>query len=107
MSGFEVRIQGDARVVVSGEVDMATAPELGEAMRSVASTGVLRLVVDLADVSFMDSSGLGMLAAMHREQSARGGVVVIASASNSVMAVLQVSGLDKLLVMDETPAVVD
>ena len=58
MSGFEVCIRGDGRVVVLGEVDMATAPELSEAIESLINTGAQRVVVDAAGVTFMDSTGL-------------------------------------------------
>ena len=44
----------------TGEIDMATAPLLEKHLLAAASEGVTSIVVDLADVTFMDSSGLNM-----------------------------------------------
>jgi anti-sigma B factor antagonist len=51
-----------ARIVPKGEIDMATAPDLEAAIRGLASdSGVRRVLVDLAGVTFLDSSGLHVL----------------------------------------------
>jgi len=53
---------GETFVAVTGEIDLATAPELRAALMTVAG----HLTVDLAGVSFMDSSGLGALVAAQK-----------------------------------------
>lgn len=56
-----------AVVAASGEVDMATAPDLEAVIAGELSDGrVDVLVIDLMDVSFMDSSGLAVLVATHQ-----------------------------------------
>lgn len=45
-------------VVVHGEIDIATAGQVGERLREVAEAGFPRVVLDLRDVSFIDASGL-------------------------------------------------
>src|SRR6188768_2014668 len=103
MSGFAVCIEGDGRVVVVGEVDMATAPQLTGAIESLISTGAQRVVVDAAGVTFMDSSGLAALCLGRAKLEAEGGVLVLGAVSRQVEAVLQIAGLESTFVR-ETPA---
>lgn len=58
--GIDCRRLGDAmRIVVSGELDVATeATFVEEAERSMASTDATRVVIDLQELAFADSSGL-------------------------------------------------
>jgi anti-anti-sigma factor len=61
MGQFEVRIEGDSRLVVRGEVDLATSPQLVSAIESLGVSGPQRVVVDLGAVTFIDSTGLSAL----------------------------------------------
>jgi anti-sigma B factor antagonist len=54
---------GSAVLTVSGEVDLATAPALHTALLAMMERGSAKLVVDMAEVTFMDSSGLSALLA--------------------------------------------
>jgi len=49
---------GRYRLAVSGELDLATAPELGAAIETLCKAGALCIVIDLQAVKFIDSSGL-------------------------------------------------
>jgi anti-anti-sigma factor len=48
-------------LVLAGELDMASAPKLDQALRELEATDPLCIVVDLRDLAFMDSSGLALL----------------------------------------------
>lgn len=48
-------------IAVSGEVDLATSPELDVAIIAAIDSGTSSVAIDLTDVSFMDSSGLGVI----------------------------------------------
>lgn len=66
------RSAAGAMVLVRGEVDLATAPELDEVLAAIgASDGPV--VVDLSEVSFLDSSGLSVLVRSHQCLRASGG----------------------------------
>ena len=60
------------RVVVRGEVDVATASALGTFVRDAMSPGITEQVVDLAEVTFLDSSGVRVLVLASREAAAKG-----------------------------------
>jgi anti-anti-sigma factor len=63
-------------VVVCGEVKMATAPELGEALASVLAYDPLHLVVDLANTTFFDCSGIRLLVSAKNHMSEGSKVIV-------------------------------
>jgi anti-sigma B factor antagonist len=54
---FEVE-SGPGRVVVAGEIDLRTAPELRVALDAAAGEQGAELVIDLTEVTFIDSSGI-------------------------------------------------
>ena len=104
MSVFAVRIEGDARVVVSGELDPATAPQLASAVEALASGGAQRVVVDLAAVSFIDSTGVSGLLLEQAKLEANGAVFVLGPTSAQVDSVLQMVGLAAEFVRDDNAA---
>jgi anti-sigma B factor antagonist len=87
-----------ADIAVAGDLDMAAAFKLeSEVDRILSSPGVGRLVLDLADVSFMDSAGLGTLLAI-REQAARQRIEFgIARASGPVGRILDATATRSVL----------
>lgn len=78
---------------LSGDIDMATAPtirfRIGEALTMSTQRAI---ILDLADVTFMDSSGVGVLVTTMRE----GAHVRLRNVPDIVMRVLQLSGVDAL-----------
>src|SRR4051794_41985690 len=60
-------------VTVTGEVDVETAPRLRSALLSTADQPALMVVVDLRDVTFLDSTGLGVLVAGLKRARENGG----------------------------------
>jgi anti-sigma B factor antagonist len=84
---FELRstLVADAAIVeVIGEVDMATAPQLAAAIGSVNET-VRRVVVNLSEVSFLDSSALNALVHSQRELARRDVAFRVVSPSDRVV----------------------
>ena len=89
-----LRPTGDvAVVVVQGEVDLFTAPQLHEALISGIEDGVQRLIVDLSEAPFIDSTGLGVLVAALRRLQSRGGHVDVVCGRANVVRTFEVSGL--------------
>jgi anti-sigma B factor antagonist len=92
VTGFKVHV--DAHVVrVKGELDAATAPTLQAELADTVEEGWDRIVIDLTDVPFVDSSGLGALVAVRKRALEQGTEVVLRSPHDRVRMLLDVTGL--------------
>ena len=86
---------GDTHVVaVSGEVDLFTAPEFKQRVMAPIAAGVERVIVDLTETTFIDSSSLGVLIGAHRRLKSRGGRLVVACDSEAIVKTFRITGLD-------------
>ncbi|WP_084964817.1 STAS domain-containing protein [Thermoactinospora rubra] len=87
---------GDAVVVaVEGELDLFTAPFLRDEVREAIKQDGARLVLDLQQLSFMDSSGLSVLIEAWRLATGEGGDVSLAAPQAPVARILRTTGLDR------------
>ena len=75
----------------TGDIDIATAPEVRKAM--LANAGGRRIVLDLRGVTFMDTSGLQLLVEGRRRAIAEGGAFAIVDGPAAVRRVIEVAGL--------------
>src|SRR5690242_7055527 len=92
-------------VEVAGDLDMATAPQLREGLQGVLDAGTRNVVVDLAGVGFMDSSGLGALVVMFNAARERGGRLCLAATQRPVRTLLTVTSVDQAIaIYDTVPA---
>jgi anti-anti-sigma factor len=92
--GFEVRLEltgGGPGVVASGELDIAAAPAFSGCLHQAVQAAHGRVWVDMAGVTFLDSSGLGVLARVATDV-----VLEIRNASPNVRRVLDIARLDAL-----------
>jgi anti-sigma B factor antagonist len=97
VSDREGRPDTDVEIVeLKGEIEHATITQARHALARALDTGVSHLAVDLTDVTFMDSEGLGLLVAVHKELRGRGGGLVITQASVPVRRVIEITGLTPL-----------
>ncbi|WP_051709114.1 STAS domain-containing protein [Streptomyces sp. NRRL S-350] len=89
---------GPVRVVtVSGELDHDTADGLRTALARPLEGGVRRLVVDLADLRFCDSTGLNILLRAHLDTEAAGLRLDLAGPSATLLRLLAITGADTVL----------
>lgn len=97
--GAETR-QGEGGIWVvriSGEVDMATAPRLNTTFEAIIESGASRVLVELENVSFLDSSGIRSLLLARKHLEEIGATLVIDGMSDSIRHVLEIAGvLDQL-----------
>lgn len=89
-------------VEVSGELDLYSASRLREALLDLHQVGCSRIVVDMAEVEFMDSSGLGTIIGGVKRARAAGGALVLSGAAERVLRILRVTGVVKVLPVFET-----
>ena len=101
----EAKDNGDWSVVeVRGEVDVFTAPKLRERIIELVERGRRNVIVDLAGVTFMDSTGLGILVGCLKRIKEQGGSLALAGPQRPVMRVLTITGLARVFPIHETVA---
>ncbi len=99
------RAQGDTAVAaVSGEIDLRTADTLRTRLTELHAAGFRRLVVDFAEVSFCDATGLGALVAVHNLVREQDGEVRLVRVRPAQLKLLRVTGLHRLFVTDRHDA---
>jgi anti-sigma B factor antagonist len=98
-AAFRVELlERHAVIVASGEIDLFTAPAFREAMQ-VATHVSDRVVVDLTEVTFIDSTGVGVLI---RAPGSRSGTTHLVRPAGIVRKVLHVTQLDQLVTIVDT-----
>lgn len=95
---------GYAVVSAAGEIDAGTEQALRDVLTSVRARGVLRVVVDLAGVAFLASSGIGVLMGACRVLAAEGGSLVLASPRGEVAQILSLTGVSEVIPVAPTVA---
>lgn len=83
-------------VRVTGEIDVCTAPEFKSAINKAIFSGAKNLIVDLTDVSYMDSSGFGTLLGATKRIRPRGGSVSLVGCSEAIERMLRITRLDTI-----------
>lgn len=104
LSGFNVSVAfaGDRVVLgIRGEVDILTAPDLGALVDTVIDEGHRFVVLDLAQLDFMDASGLRVIAHAAQRLNPLAGEVAIRSPSRIVRRMLDLAGLTAVVRFDE------
>jgi anti-anti-sigma factor len=84
-------------VIAQGEIDIATVGSLLAAVTEQLARGAVDLVLDLSTVTFIDSTGLGVLVAAGKKTRDMGGSACLVSREPRVLRVLAVTGIDKAL----------
>jgi anti-sigma B factor antagonist len=91
-------------VTISGEIDLYTAPRLHGELAAVLVDGMPpRVVIDMSGVEFCDSTGMNVLLSCLRRVHERGGELEIASPKPAVRKILQVTGLDSVFKLVDSP----
>jgi anti-anti-sigma factor len=89
-------------VAVGGEIDIMTGPQLREPLHDLIGRGVLHHVIDLSDVTFIDSTGLGILVGERRRLRERGGSVRVVCGPGIARRVLHLTAVDRLIDIHDT-----
>lgn len=89
-------------LVGAGRLNMVGAPKLREAVAEVVNSGSNRVVLDLSEVVFMDSSGLGALIGCLKVARQAGGDLRIANVGQQVRMVLELTSMNRVLTPYDT-----
>ena len=104
---LSVRVQrsnGGAVMWLSGELDMATAPELRQAIVAAVADGATDLVLDLSEVSFCDSVGLGIIVGGLKRARSQGGDLRLRAVPARLAETLALTGLDRAITIEPSVA---
>ena len=94
------RTESAAAARLSGDLDIVTSDDVKRELVELIDAGHPALVLDLSDVGFVDSSGLGVLVAVHRHAESKGGGFVVRSAPPQVRRLFEITRLGDLLTLD-------
>ena len=99
------RLVGHRTVLaVTGEVDLATAPELASAVDTALASGAQELWLDLSGTAFMDSSGLHVLLDAHRRMRGLRRRLAIICPGGAVRRLFEIAGVADALALSEDRA---
>jgi anti-sigma B factor antagonist len=92
---------GSATLVVGGEIDVATSPELRRELHRLIDDDATLIVIDLSATTFIDSSGLGVLVGVLKRlrESGRGDALVLTGLQEPVRKVFDITGLTELFTL--------
>ena len=90
-------------IELEGEVDVYTAPQLKQQMINLLESGAKELVVDLTKVDYLDSTALGVLIGGLKRMRERDGNMVLVCPSPRIRRVFEITGLDKIFDIFNTP----
>ena len=95
-------LNGSVVITVGGEGDVYTAPLLRDTLEQRISAGDSRIIVDLDQVEFIDSTGLGVLVGRLKNVRNRSGSMVIVCTAERVLTVFKLTGLDKVFTITDS-----
>ena len=94
---------GDCAVLrIAGEVEAYTAPRLREHVIDLIDNGVRHIVADLREVTFLDSTGLGVLVGGLKRVRAHDGSLDLVCTQERILKIFRITGLTKVFGIHET-----
>ncbi len=97
---MSLRIESRDRSVtayLTGEIDHHIAAAIrNDIDYSVRDTGAVELILDFSGVTFMDSSGIGLVMGRYRLMNEMGGSVIVQDPPHNIKKVMKLSGIDRL-----------
>lgn len=89
-------------VAVEGEIDVYTAPKLREAISDLVAQGSYHLIIDLTEVEFLDSTGLGVLVGGLKKVRAHDGSMQLVCHQERLLKIFRITGLAKVFTIHDT-----
>jgi anti-sigma B factor antagonist len=94
--------EGVSIVELAGEVDLYTAPEVKRELLKVIEEGAQRVIVDLTDTTFIDSTTLGVLLGGLKRLRAVDGEIVLVCSDRNIRKIFEITLLDRVFPIVET-----
>ena len=91
-------------VYLSGEIDHHSAKGMREEIDKAIEYGMPSLLIlDFSDVTFMDSSGIGLVMGRYRQMEYQGGALQLVNTPPQIYKVMRIAGLHKLATIERAP----
>jgi anti-sigma B factor antagonist len=87
-------VDGVPVLSVKGEVDVYSAPAVSESLTQLLDEGSTTIIVDLTEVAFLDSTGLGALIAARTATDKAGGALPVVCTQDRILKLFNITGLD-------------
>ena len=94
---FDVQhINDETRLTIRGSLDINSAPALAEEIDKIVATKPKKVIVDLAGLDLIDSSGVAALVKLYKGVRSAGGAIAIAGARDQPLAIFKLLRMDKV-----------
>ncbi len=95
-------VSGRTIVAVGGEIDVYTAPKLRDKITELVAEGHHELVIDMENVDFLDSTGLGVLVGGLKKVRAHDGSMELICSQDRLLKIFRITGLAKVFTIHES-----
>ncbi len=95
MLEFSSHKDGDAQVFsLRGRLEFGDCPDTGQVLDALDSPTIKQIIIDLADLEFIDSAGVGLLIGFNKSAQEKGKTIALRGASGSVRELVELFQLD-------------
>lgn len=98
---MEIKLLGEKRtllVELLGELDHHAASKIkDEVDEKLRSSNAVNIIFDFSNITFMDSSGIGVIMGRYKKTRALGGRVIACGMNAQIMRIMEMSGIDKII----------
>ncbi|ARD48009.1 anti-anti-sigma factor [Sporosarcina sp. P37] len=87
---------------IIGEIDIYTAPKLKEHLANLEQAAGMEVELDLSEVNYMDSTGLGVFVGFYKEVKANNGSLVIKGLNQRLYRLFEITGLSDIMEIEQS-----
>ena len=99
MNCLRTDLGAETRLQIDGSLDALTAPDIRPVFDSVVASNTKKVVVDLGNLTMIDSSGVGAIVSLYKRLKAEGGQVIVIGVRDQPLAVFKLLKLDRVFAL--------
>ena len=88
-------------ITIEGEIDIYSAPDFKEKLYTIIGEGNRDVVLECSNLSYIDSTGLGILVGVLKRIKEQNHNIVIKNPRNTIRKLFKITGLDKVFIIEE------
>lgn len=94
-------LEGNTQIILSGEIDIYTSQTFKNELNEVVSSSKGDIYIDCRELTYIDSTGLGILVGALKEKRKENGDIYISNLKDNIKKLFVITGLDKLFKLEE------